>query len=134
MPEQNGISIRVNRTLVETVWSMLADSRLPHKLWAKVLSSAAYLVNRSPTKSLDGKTPSKAWYEKRPNVNHLCVGVQFTFMLRKTRRNKLDPKVERCIFLSYGITREGYSLYDQQTSSIIYSHDIVFNESMRGHM
>ena len=70
-PEQNGVSERMNRTLVETVRSMLADSRLPHKFWAEALSTAAYLVNRSPTKSLHGKTPFEALYGKRPNVNHL---------------------------------------------------------------
>ena len=72
-PEQNGVSERMNRTLVETVRSMLADSRLPHSFWAEALSTAAYLINRSPTKTLDGKTPFQAWYGKKPNVNHLRV-------------------------------------------------------------
>ena len=72
-PEQNGVSERMNRTLVETVRSMLADSRLPHRFWAEALSTAAYLINRSPTKTLDGKTPFQAWYGKKPNVNHLLA-------------------------------------------------------------
>ena len=33
-PEQNGVSERMNRTLVESVRSMLADSKLPKKFWA----------------------------------------------------------------------------------------------------
>ncbi len=32
-PEQNGVSERMNRTLVEAVRSMLADSKLPHRFW-----------------------------------------------------------------------------------------------------
>ena len=30
-PEQNGVAERLNRTLVESVRSMLTDARLPHK-------------------------------------------------------------------------------------------------------
>ena len=33
-PEQNGVAERMNRTLVESVRSMLADAKLPHKFWA----------------------------------------------------------------------------------------------------
>ena len=39
-PEQNGVSERMNRTLMETVRSMLADSKLPHRFWAEALSTA----------------------------------------------------------------------------------------------
>ena len=61
-PEQNGVSERMNRTLMEAVRSMLADSGLPQKFWAEALSTAAYLINRSPTRSLAGKTPFEAWF------------------------------------------------------------------------
>ena len=44
-PEQNGVAERLNRTLVETVCSMLIDSKLPHKFWAEALSTATYLRN-----------------------------------------------------------------------------------------
>ena len=36
---------RMNRTLVETVRSMLADEKLPHKFWAEALSTAVDLQN-----------------------------------------------------------------------------------------
>ena len=32
-PEQNGVAERLNRTLLESTRSMLADSRLPQKFW-----------------------------------------------------------------------------------------------------
>jgi transposase InsO family protein len=57
-PQQNGVSERMNRTLVEAVRSMLVDAKLPHRFWAEALSTAAYLINRSPTKTLGDKTPS----------------------------------------------------------------------------
>ncbi len=39
-PEQNGVAERMNRTLVECVRSMLADTKLPKKFWAEALSTA----------------------------------------------------------------------------------------------
>jgi len=41
-PEQNGVSERMNQTLLEAVRSMLADSKLPHKFWAEALSTAVF--------------------------------------------------------------------------------------------
>ena len=132
-PEQNGVSERFNRTLIEKVRSMLADSELPHSFWAEALSTAAYLVNRSPTKTLDDKTPFEAWYRKKPNVNHLRVFGCLTYIhIPKDERKKLDPKAKRCIFLGYGTSRKGYRLYNRKTSSITHSRDIICNESSKG--
>ena len=47
-PQQNGVAERLNRTLIEGVRTMLADSKLPHRFWAEALLTAVYLQNRSP--------------------------------------------------------------------------------------
>ncbi len=132
-PEQNGVSERMNRTLVEAVRSMLADSKLPHRFWAEALSTASYLLNRSPTKTLGDETPFEAWVGKKPYVKHLkafgCVAYSH---VPKDQRKKLDSKAKKCIFLGYAEQRKGYRLYDMGTSKIIHSRDVVFNESSRG--
>ena len=43
-PEQNGVAERLNRTLVEMVRSMLADSKLPKSFWAEALATATYVL------------------------------------------------------------------------------------------
>ena len=132
-PEQNVVSERMNRTLVESVRSMLADSKVPHRFWAEALSTATYLINRSPTKTLDDKTPFEAWFDKKPCVKHLKVfGCVAYSHVSKDQRKKLDPKAKKCIFLGYAAQRKGYRLYDVKTSSVIHSRDVVFNESSRG--
>ena len=133
-PEQNGVSQRMNRTLVETVRSMFADSRLPHRFWAEALSTAAYLINRSPMRTLDGKTPFQAKYGKKPNVNHLrVIGCSAYMHAPKDERKKLDPKAKKCTFLGYGTSRKVYHLYDWKTSCFIHSRDVIFNELLRGY-
>ena len=43
--EQNDVCECMNRTLVEAVRTMSADSKLPHLFWAEALSTAVYLRN-----------------------------------------------------------------------------------------
>ena len=45
-----------------------------------------FILNRSPTKALTGKTSFEAWYERKPSVSFLwtfgCIG-----HVRKTKPN-----------------------------------------------
>ena len=92
-PEQNGVAERMNRTLVETVRSMLSSAKLPHKFWAEALSTAAYLRHRSPTKTVKGMTPYEAWKGEKPLVDHLRVfGCQAYAQIPRDERKKLHAK------------------------------------------
>ena len=72
-PEQNGVAERMNRTLIETVRSMLADAKLPHKFWAEALATAVYMYlrNWSPTTAVERTTPFEAWNGEKTDVDHL---------------------------------------------------------------
>ena len=119
-PEQNGVAERLNRTLVETVRSMLIDSKLPHKFWAEALSTATYLRNRSPTKVIEGMTPHEAWTKVKPRIEHLRVfGCDAYAHIPKDERQKLDSKMRKCIFLGYGKETKGYRLYDPNEGKVI---------------
>ena len=129
-PEQNGVAERMNRTLMETVRSMLANAKLPQKFWAEALSTAAYLRNRSPTKAVKQMTPFEAWTNEKPNVEHLRVfGCDAYSHVAKDERQKLDSKARKCIFVGYGAETKGYRLYDPKRGKVFYSRDVLFNES-----
>lgn len=53
-PEQNGVTERMNRTLVEKAKCMLFEANLPVSFWAEAISTTAYIVNRCPSKALIG--------------------------------------------------------------------------------
>ena len=132
-PEQNGVAERMNRTLVEGFRAMLADARLPHCFWAEAFSTAVYLRNRSPAMAVKGMTPFEAWTGEKPNVGHLrvfrCVAYAH---VAKDDRKKLDVKSRKCILLGYGTETKGYRLYDLRHAKVLYSRDVIFNESSRG--
>ena len=132
-PEQNGVAERLNRTLVEMIRSMLVDSKLPQKFWAEALSTAVYLRNRSPTKAVTDMTPFEAWTGEKPRVDHLRVfGCAAYALIPKDERQKLDSKSRQCILLGYGMETKGYRLYDPKRLRIIFSRDVLFNESRVG--
>ena len=129
-PEQNGVAERMNRTIVEAARCMLAEARLPRKFWAEAVSTAVFLRNRSPTVAVEGKTPYEALLGRKPHVNMLrvfgCLGYAH---IPKDERRKFDTKARKCMLLGYGETTKGYRLYDMDRQKVIYSRDIVFDES-----
>src|ERR1051325_8379317 len=55
-PQWNGVSERRNRTLLDMVRSMMSRTDLPNSFWGHALLTAAYTLNRVPTKKVE-KTP-----------------------------------------------------------------------------
>lgn len=67
-PEQNGKSERLNRSIVEKARSMISDSGVAKNLWSEAVCAAVYVLNRSPTSTLENKTPAELWYSEKPDV------------------------------------------------------------------
>ena len=67
-PQQNGVAERMNRTLMDTVKSMLYHGDLPLSFWSEAVSTANYIRNRSPTSCLKEKTPYERWYCEKPDI------------------------------------------------------------------
>ncbi|GJY03509.1 putative ribonuclease H-like domain-containing protein [Tanacetum coccineum] len=55
--QQNGVAKRRNRTLIEAVRTMLADSKLPTIFWAEAVNIAFYVHNRVLVVKPHNKTP-----------------------------------------------------------------------------
>ena len=51
-PQQNGVAERRNRTLLDMVRSMMTHVNLPISFWGDALLTAAYILNRVPSKSV----------------------------------------------------------------------------------
>ncbi|GKA03384.1 retrovirus-related pol polyprotein from transposon TNT 1-94 [Tanacetum coccineum] len=55
-PQQNGVAKRMNKTLMDKVRCLLIQSGLPKTFWAEATCMAAYLINRSPSRTIEKKT------------------------------------------------------------------------------
>ncbi|GJU93382.1 retrovirus-related pol polyprotein from transposon TNT 1-94 [Tanacetum coccineum] len=59
--QQNGVAERMNKTLMDKVRCLLIQSGLPKTFWAEATCTAAYLINRSPSRAIEKKTPMEMW-------------------------------------------------------------------------
>lgn len=130
-PSQNGVSERKNRTLMEAARSMLRIASLSHSFWAEATATACYLQNISYTKSLNNTTPYQLWTGLCPNLSNLRIfGCHAYVHIPDSKRQKLDNKTIKCIFIGYAEQSgvKGYKLYDINTHRVFFSRDVIFNE------
>jgi hypothetical protein len=71
--------------------SMLSGVKLGQEFWAKAVGTTCYLVNQSPSSTLDEKTSHKVWTENKPSLQHLRVFVCDAYVhVPKENRSRLD--------------------------------------------
>eukprot|EP00253_Pinus_taeda_P009597 PITA_09597 len=70
-PQQNGVSERMNKMLMERARTMLSGAGLGQEFLVEVVETAYYLVNRSPSSTLEDKTPQEVWTGKKPSLSHM---------------------------------------------------------------
>ena len=63
-PQENGVSKRMNRTIMERARCMRLHVGFPLQFWADVVSNAVYLINKGPSSALDGGITEEAWTGK----------------------------------------------------------------------
>ena len=87
-----------NRSLKEMANCMLHARSLSSKLWA----CALYIQNRSPHKSITGKTPFEAWAGMQPEVSHFHIfGSRAWARIPTEKRKALKPQSKECMFFGY---------------------------------
>jgi hypothetical protein len=65
------------------------------------VTTAVYLLNRSPTRSVEGMTPYEAWHDKKPSVAHLrTFGCIVHVKNTKPMLKKLDDRSIKMVFLA----------------------------------
>jgi len=105
-PQQNGVAERANRLLGERITAMLSEAGLSKAFWAKCLAALVHVLDRCPTSAVQGATSYELWNGKKPSVGHLRVwGCVAYVHIQRDKRSKLDPHMEKCIFIGYP---EGY--------------------------
>lgn len=129
-PQQNGLAERMNRTLLERAKCMLLNARLQKQYWAEAVSTAAYITNRCPTRTLAYSMPEEVWSGKVPNISHLRIfGSAAMVHVPKEKSRKLDSKASKMLFIGYSEQTKGYRLIDTKTKKVVISRDVTFLES-----
>jgi len=121
-PQQNGVSERKNRIILNMVRSLLARGNIPNNFWPGAVNWSIHVLNRSPTFSVQNRTPEEAWSGRKPAVDHFKIFgcIAYTHVLDE-KRKKLDDKGEKCVFLSISECSKAYKLFNPLTKRIVTS-------------
>jgi hypothetical protein len=74
---------------------------MPAVFWGEAVVMAVYILNRSPTKALNGRTPYEAWHGRKPAVSHLRVFGCLAFGRELGHIGKLDDRSTPGVFIIY---------------------------------
>ena len=133
-PQQNGKAERMNCTIMDNVRASLYHAKLPLYLWAEAVSTIVYLRNRSPTSSFKGATPFEKWHGVKPDVGHLrAFGCNVFMHVPDEKRQKLDKKAVKGIFVGYPEGSKGYKIFIPESKKFSRSRDVKFLENSFNH-
>jgi len=108
---------------------LLKAMKVPAKFWGEAMKTAVYLLNRAPTKSLNGKTPYEAWFDKKPGVKHLrTFGCTAYAKKLGPGVNKLADRSIPGVMLGYEPGAKGYRIYDLAKDRLMIARDVIFDE------
>nr|GEW56011.1 retrotransposon protein, putative, Ty1-copia subclass [Tanacetum cinerariifolium] len=128
--QQNGVAERMNRTLMDKVSCLLIQSGLPKTFWAEVTCTTIYLINRSPSREIEKKTPMEMWSGHPSDYGMLRIFGYVAYPHDK--QGKLEPRAVKCVLFGYPEGVKGYRLYrlDDESPKIVTSKNVFFNESV----
>nr|KYP43525.1 Retrovirus-related Pol polyprotein from transposon TNT 1-94 [Cajanus cajan] len=114
-PQQNGVSERRNKYILEMTRCMLHEKNLPKKFWSEAAHTVVFLQNRLLTTAVKDQTPYEAWYGHKPSLifSKIFGCLCFTHI----------P-----IFIGYSTVSKAYKIFQPQIGSIVVSRDVHFVE------
>jgi hypothetical protein len=127
-PQQNGVIERRNQTVVGMARTLLKQRGMSAVFWGEAMVTAVYILNRSPTKALNGRTPYEAWHGRKSAVSHLRVFGCLAFGKELGHIGKLDDMSTLGVFIGYAEGSKTYRILDPGTQCVCITRDVVFDE------
>ena len=102
-PAQNGISERLNRTLMDHVRAIMQDADLPPSMWPIAAEHFIWIKNRSPTTALkEDVTPYEKFFGRKPRIAHLEPwGTKVWVLDQRNVTSKIAPRSRQFRFVGY---------------------------------
>jgi hypothetical protein len=127
--QQNGPAERKHRHIVEVALALLAHASMPLKFWDEAVATAAYLINRTPSKILGFSTPLECLFKQQPDYMFLKIfGCACWPNLRPYNNHKLAFRSKHCVFLGYSSIHKGYKCLEVLSGRVYISRDVIFDE------
>ncbi|GJS15930.1 ribonuclease H-like domain-containing protein [Tanacetum coccineum] len=126
-PQQNGVTERKNRTLIEAARTMLVDSKLPTTFWAKAVNTACYVLNRVLVIKPHNKTPYELIYGRPPLIDFMKpFRCPVTILNTRDHLGKFDGKANEGYFVGYSVVSKVMRVFNNRTRIVEETLNIRF--------
>ncbi|GJV43984.1 putative ribonuclease H-like domain-containing protein [Tanacetum coccineum] len=128
--QQNGVTERKNRTLIEAARTMLANSLLPTVFWAEAVNTACYVLNRVLMTKAHNKTPYELIIGRPPSISFMRpFGCHVTILNTLDPLGKFDGKAEEGFLVGYSINSKAFRVFNSQTRKVEENLHVNFLEN-----
>nr|GFC62072.1 hypothetical protein [Tanacetum cinerariifolium] len=128
-PQQNGVVVRRNRTLVEAARNMLTFANLPSFLWAEAIAIACFTQNCSIIHKRFDKTPYELINKRKSNIKFFRIFGCRCYILNDYKDvGKLKAKGDIGVFVGYSKESVAFRIYNKRTRKIHESVNVYFDE------
>ena len=107
-------------------YGLINDESILISFWGYALETAAFLLNRIPSKSVQ-KTPYEIWTRKPPSLSFLKI-LGYESYVKRHISNKLAPKSDKCLFVEYPKETKGYYFYNSLENKVFVARNAIFFE------
>nr|GEV66647.1 retrovirus-related Pol polyprotein from transposon TNT 1-94 [Tanacetum cinerariifolium] len=129
-PQQNGITERKNRTLIEAARTLLVDSLLPIPFWAKAVNTACYVQNRVLVTKPHNKTPYELLHGRLPSIGFMRpFGCPVTILNTLDPLGKFQGKVDEGFLIGYSICSKAFRVFNSRTRIVQETLHVNFMEN-----
>jgi hypothetical protein len=108
------------------VRSMMSLTDLPLSFLGYALETVAFTLNRAPSKSVE-TTSYELLNGKKPNLSFLKIW-GCDIYVKRLHPNKLEPKLDKCVFVGYPRETSGYSFYHKTKGKVFVAKNGLFLE------
>ena len=124
-PQENGVTKRLNCTLLERVQAMLHMAQLPKGLWAEALMHVVWLKNRTLTRALDKSTPYQALTRRKPDLAATHEWGQKAWV-HDLANSKLNGRAREARWVGFDIDSAAHQMYQPTAGKVSVEHNVKF--------
>lgn len=117
--------------------ALLFEMNVPKYFWSDGILTATYLINKMPSRTLEGKSPIEVSCPNQPVFQVPPKVFECTFFVHvpKHQSDKLDPKPVKCVFVGYPRNQKGYKCYAPgKKGQVFVTMDVSFYEDVPFHL
>ena len=110
--EQNGVSERTGRTIMDMTRATILEGNIDDDLWPELVLAMTYVKNNRPTRAVQNLSPHEAYTHELPDLSHLRVlgSTVYVFLHEEERTLKSEkwaPRALKGTLVGY----DGHTIY-----------------------